>query len=68
MAINRDVSQRIMANNCIPKIFKVEVFLSRQRACDQHGLGSKPTRAILYYPWKDTLWYFPLLGDFGKQF
>ena len=23
-----------------------------RRACDQHGLGSKPTRAILLCPWE----------------
>ena len=25
---------------------------SKRRACDQHGLGSKPTRAILLCPWE----------------
>ena len=24
----------------------------KRRACDQHGLGSKPTRAILLCPWE----------------
>ena len=24
----------------------------KRRACDQHGLGLKPTRAILLCPWK----------------
>ena len=35
---------------------------------DQHGLGSKPTRAILLCSWKDTLRHFPLLGGLGKQY
>ena len=26
-------------------------------AYDQHGLGSKPTQAIMLCPWKDTLWH-----------
>ena len=28
------------------------VELLKRRDCDQHGLGSKPTRAILLFPWK----------------
>ena len=35
---------------------------------DQHGLGLKPTCAILLCPWKRTLQHFPLLGDLSKQF
>ena len=40
----------------------------KHRTDDQHGLGSKPTCAILLCPWKDTLRHFPLLGGLGKQF
>ena len=25
---------------------------SERRACDRYGLGSKPTRAVLLYPWE----------------
>ena len=36
---------------------------------DQHGLGLKPTRAILLCSFgKDTLRHFPLRGSLGKQF
>ena len=37
-------------------------------ACDQHGLGSKPTNAILCVLGKDTLRHIFLLGGPGKQF
>ena len=40
----------------------------QRRDRDRHGLGSKPTCAILLCPWKDTLQHFPLLGGLGKQF
>ena len=40
----------------------------KRRVYDQHGLGSKATRAILLYPAKDTLRHFPLLDGLGKQF
>ena len=42
----------------------------KHRTDDQHGLGSKPTCAILLCPWEnhDTLRHFPLLGGLGKQF
>ena len=53
----------------------VEVFRSaavvewlKRRARDQHGLGSKLTRAILSVFGKDTLRHIPLLGGAGKQF
>ena len=32
----------------------VEWFERRVCDCDQHGLGSKATHAILLCPWKDT--------------
>ena len=35
--------------------------------CDRHGLGSKPTRAILCVLGKDTLRHFLLLSGLGKQ-
>ena len=34
---------------------------------DRHHCGSKPFFAILLCPWKNTLWYFPLLGGLRKQ-
>ena len=37
----------------------------KRRTRDQHGLGSKPTRAILLCPWEK---HFTLLGGPGKQF
>ena len=40
----------------------------KYRGRDQHGLGSKPTRAILCALGKDTLRHIPLLGGPGKQF
>ena len=40
----------------------------KHRTDDQHGLGSKPTYAILLCPWKDTLRHFPLLGGLDKQY
>ena len=41
----------------------------KYRTDDQHGLGSKPTCAILLCVLgKDTLRHFPLFGGFGKQF
>ena len=39
-----------------------------RRVRDQHGLGSKPTRAVLLGLGKDTLRHIPLLGGPGKQF
>ena len=38
-----------------------------RRVRDQHGIGSKPTRAILFLG-KDTLRHIPLFGGLGKQF
>ena len=35
------------------------------RTDDQHGLGSKPTCALLLCPWER---HFPLLGGLDKQF
>ena len=32
----------------------------RRRAYDQHGLGSKPTRAILWCPWEKHFTALPL--------
>ena len=40
----------------------------KRRARDQHGLGSKPTRAILLCHWKRHFTALPLLGGPGKQF
>ena len=50
------------------KVFGSVVGWLKRRVYDQHGLGSKPIRAILLYPAKDTLRHFPLLGGVGKQF
>ena len=38
----------------------------KRRAPDQHGLGSKPIRAIWLCPWERH--FIPLLGGPGKQF
>ena len=41
----------------------------RRRAHDQHGLGSKPTRAILLCPWERHFTaLFPCVVVLGKQF
>ena len=40
----------------------------KRRARDQHGLGSKSTRVILWYPWERHFTALPLLDGFGKQF
>ena len=40
----------------------------KRRAHDQHGLGSKPTRAILLCPWERHFMARSLLGGSGKQF
>ena len=39
----------------------------KQCGYDQHGLGSKPTRAILLRPWQRRLGQFPLLGGLAWQ-
>ena len=39
-----------------------------RRNCDQHGLGSKPTCAILLCPWERHLTAVSLLGGLGNQF
>ena len=38
------------------------------RDCDQHSLGSKPTCAILLYPWEKSFIKVSVLGGLGKQF
>ena len=38
------------------------------RTDDQHGLGSKPTCAILLYPWERHFTAFSPAWGFGKQF
>ena len=40
----------------------------KRRTRNQHGLGSKPARAILLCPWERHLRQIPLLGGPGKQF
>ena len=40
----------------------------KRRAYDQHALGSKPTRAILLFPWERHVTALFLLGGLGKQF
>ena len=47
---------------------KSAAWLSGKERCYRHGLGSKLTRAIPLYSWKDILPHFPLLGGFGKEF
>ena len=39
----------------------------KRRAYNQHGLSSKPLRAILLCFWKDNLRHFPLLNGLGKH-
>ena len=39
-----------------------------RRAREQHGLSSKPTRAILLCPWERHFTPLSLLGGLGKQF
>ena len=46
------------------KILKV----AAKHISNQHGVGSKPTRAILLYSWEKHLQHFPVLGGLGKQF
>ena len=46
---------------CFDSIIRCVV---RRRDCNQHGLGSKPTRAV-FCPWER---HFPLHGGLGKQF
>ena len=36
------------------------------RDCDWHALGSKPTRAILLCPWKDTFPYLAIWASSSK--
>ena len=43
--------KQIIINNITHKI-KIEPENVKNRACDQHGLGSKPTRVILLCPWE----------------
>ena len=40
----------------------------KHRTDDQHGLGSKPTCAILLSPWERHFTALSLLGGLGKQF
>ena len=40
----------------------------KRRACDQHGLGSKLTRAILLCPREKHFTTISLPGGLGKQF
>ena len=40
----------------------------KHRIVDQHGLGSKPTRAILLCPWERHFTAHSLLGGLDKQF
>ena len=56
-------------NDCLveKKHGSVVEWLER-RTSDQHGLGSKPTRAILLCPWKRHFTAYSLLGGPGKQF
>ena len=39
----------------------------KRRACDQHGLGSKPTCTVLLFLERDALRHFSLLGSLGEQ-
>ena len=50
------------------KIVSTVVEWLRHRAHDQHGLGSKPTHAILLCPWERHFTALSLLGGLGKQF
>ena len=45
----------------------VDDWLER-RNCDQHGLGSKPTRAILFSSGERHFTTFFLLSNLSKQF
>ena len=47
----RNYEERYTCTAIIPAAGSVVEWLKR-RARDQHGLGSKPTRAILLCPWK----------------
>ena len=40
----------------------------KHRTDDQHGLGSKPTCAILLCSWEKHFKALPLLGGLDKQF
>ena len=40
----------------------------KRRTDDQHGLGSKPTCAILLCPWERHFTALSLLGGLDKQF
>ena len=54
--------------NFFSRIVGSVVELLKRQARDQHGLGSKPTRAILLCPWeRDFMAYFPAWWS-GQQF
>ena len=47
---------------------EITVFVARKVQNDQHGLGSKPTRAVRLCPWERHFTAHSLLGGPGKQF
>ena len=49
------------------QVGSVVEWLKRQDS-DQHGLGSKPTQAILLCPWERHFMPLSLFGGLGKQF
>ena len=61
--MNRFRDSSIKGNRKILQIFRTQNIFSsgsavewlKRRACDQHGVGSKPTHAILLCPWKRHL-------------
>ena len=50
MSANQDISKTL--KNCHYHYVGSVVEWLKRRAYDQHGLGSKPTRAILLRPWE----------------
>ena len=49
-------------------LFSSVVEWLRRRTRDQHGLGSKPTRAILLCPWERYFTAHSPVWWYGKQF
>ena len=65
--LNRVPAGCYIGNTLVNHVGSVVDWL-KHRTDDQHGLGSKPTCAILLCPWERRLRHFLLLGDLGKQF